>query len=101
MFVSILFVRAEFVATAPKVFQAYIAEYFKKSSFLGQTVFSAVRQLEDSDQRGFAPCHEVDLRRFKQDLPRGLSLNEWIRRQSRHDIEEVSIPYDDSPVTHC
>lgn len=105
---SVLIVRADRLAETPKAFRDYVAKFFVEDTVLGIKVFKAQRVLhwnhhdwellETYHRRGRAPCHSVELMDYKDGLPEGQSLNDWIRK-APNDLLFEAITED--PPSNC
>lgn len=83
---GVMLVDPEKLSEAPKAFQQYVNEFFIKKKVFGKTVLYAAQVLHwdwsytgyNSKATGRAPCHSVELMRFKEGLPEGTGLTSWI-----------------------
>jgi hypothetical protein len=71
------------LTTYPKAFQEYVVEYFDEIQVAGGPHFVAFLELSvgRSPRKGVAPCHNVDLRCYKEGL-NGVGLSDWISKQT-------------------
>jgi|GEM_PF-1556145 len=93
---SFMLVRADKLDKTPKAFQDYVRNFFVPKNVFGIECFVAIEALsvqiwDGSGRRkqpnGVAPCHSVDVDQYKDGLPEGKTLSEWIREQARkHNI---------------
>jgi|SRR5271155_969010 len=85
---QIIIVRVEDVPKTPKAFQRYVADWFAPMLLLGHDCMWVTGRLhvrfEDYAMRGrkpgFAPSHSVDTHEYREGLPEGMSLGDWIRK---------------------
>lgn len=81
---EVMIVDPELLTRAPKAFRDYVEKYFVEKKVLGKACLVAARSSWGSDHgKGNAPSHSLDLRRWKDGLPSGQELGEWIREQER------------------
>lgn len=75
-----MLVDAALLPDTPPAFQQYVKEFFVEKKVLGQKVFTAALSLSNGFGvgHGVAPSHSLDLRRFRDGLPAGQDLSEWI-----------------------
>jgi len=75
--------------TTPKAFQNYVLKFFKKVKFQGKNYWAAfltIQSPKSSVIKGIAPSHNVDLIEFKEDLPKGKNLNDWMMQAIKQKI---------------
>ena len=84
----LMLARVEDLPKTPGAFQEYVKDWFKEKSVLGVPCVVAEGQLfvdfnfyeRKGKSPGCAPSHSVDLASYKAGLPKGQSLNDWIRK---------------------
>ena len=85
-YASVLVVRQGDLATCPKAFRDYVEQYFAPKTLWGTECLYAVQALSYhvnfgwKVQKGAAPCHSVDISRFKSGLEPKQSLSQWIEQ---------------------
>jgi hypothetical protein len=83
-----MLVRDDDLYQTPAAFQRYVRDWFQPKTVLGFLCLVAEGRLHvdhnDYQQKGkspgFAPCHSVDIAEYKEGLPKGVTLNDWMRK---------------------
>jgi hypothetical protein len=84
---SFMLVRADKLAETPQAFQDYVKDFFVLKNIFGMDCYVAIQTLsleiwDGSGHRnkteGIAPSHNCDVQRYKDGLPEGKRLFEWI-----------------------
>jgi hypothetical protein len=84
---SLTLVQASKLPTYPKALQQFVEKYFDKMSIAGEIYFVAFGTLSYSphqnNRKGVAPRHNLDLQDYKEGLPKGVELGDWITSQAK------------------
>ncbi len=68
--------------SVPEAFKQYVQRYFKRQSIFGKECMVAFQVISLStpknSQKGVAPAHACDINSFKEGLPEGVGLYDWI-----------------------
>lgn len=91
-YASVLVVRQADLAMCPQAFRDYVGQYFAPKTLWGVECLYAVEapiyhvNWGGRVHKGAAPCHRVDLSRFKGDLEPKQSLCDWIDQAIKKEI---------------
>ncbi len=89
---SFMLVKADKLLETPKAFQDYVKDHFLEKNVFGQQCFVAIRasnvKMYDCFGRkrspqGTAPSHNIELSVYREGLPEGTSLSQWITKQAK------------------
>lgn len=87
----------ETLLRTPKAFQDYVSEFFDETEIGGKEFFTAFLVFSlrinhwEKLKKGVAPCHSVDLYRFRDGLAKEVGLNEWMRKKEVQKETGISI----------
>lgn len=70
--------------SVPEAFKQYVERYFKQQNIFGKECMVAFQVISLStpkdSQKGVAPAHAGAINLFKEGLPEGVSLYDWIEQ---------------------
>jgi hypothetical protein len=96
---EVMIVDPKILPKSPKAFRQYVETFFEEKQILGQKCLVAARVISGRGGKGVAPSHSLDLSIFKDGLPAGVSLSEWIQRETKKEAGIWSL-YGPDPDPH-